>query len=92
MTLRGLERAGAPEQAAGMTQDRTRTRTTQIALGGRVKPGDYVAVGDRCVEILRVRRAQGRKPSQGENLHLVSANEVIKINSLDGVRILARRA
>ena len=74
-----------------MTQRRTRTRTTQVALGGRVKPGDHVAVDGRYVEILRVRRAQGRKPSHGENLHLVSSDGVIKINSRDGIRIIARR-
>jgi len=46
---------------------------------------------DPYVEVVRVRRAQGRKPRRGENLHLVGADEVIKINSLDGIRITARR-
>ncbi len=64
---------------------------TQVALAGHIRPGDHVASDDRYIEVLRVRRAQGRKPRSGENLHLVGADEVIKINSLDGTRILARR-
>lgn len=52
-----------------------------------------IVVSDgRYVEVLRVRRAKGRKPARCENLHLVGANEVIKINCLDGGRILARPA
>lgn len=42
------------------------------------------------VEVLRVQRAQGRKPARGENLHLVGAEELIKVNSLEGIRILTR--
>ena len=64
---------------------------TQVALARHVRPGDHIASDGRYVEVLRVRRAQGRKPPQGENLHLVGADEVIKINSLDGIRILTRR-
>lgn len=67
-----------------------RTRTTQVALAGRVRPGDRIARDGRIVEVLRVRRAQGRKPPRGENLHLVGAEELIKVNSLEGIRILAR--
>lgn len=73
-----------------MTRDRAQIRVTQVALASHVRPGDHVATGGRFVEVLRVRRAQGRKPPRGENLHLVSEDEVIKVNSLDGVRILAR--
>jgi hypothetical protein len=40
--------------------------------------------------VVRVRRAQGRKPARGENLHLVGADDVIKVNSLEGIRIRAR--
>lgn len=75
-----------------MRQIPTRARRTQVALASHVRPGDRIVVDDRYVEVLRVRRAQGRKPSRGENLHLVGADEVVKINSLDGVRILARKA
>ena len=75
-----------------MTQGPTRTQMTQVALASHVRPGDYIVNDGRYVEVLRVRRAQGRKPARGENLHLVGADEVIKINSLDGVRILARSA
>jgi len=68
----------------------TQPRTTQVALAGRVRPGDRIARDGRIVEIVRVRRAQGRKPAQGENLHLLGAEELIKVNSLEGVRILPR--
>jgi hypothetical protein len=57
-----------------------------------VRPGDHVLIDDRYVEVIRVRRAQGRKPAKGENLHLVGADEVIKVNSLAGVRIRARNS
>lgn len=80
----------AREQAVVMTQGPTRTRQTQVALASHIRPGDHIAIDGGYVEVLRVRRAQGRKPPQGENLHLVSADEVIKVNSLDGLRILAR--
>jgi len=73
-----------------MPQGRTPAQRTQVALAGHVRPGDHVASEGGYIEVLRVRRAQGRKPRTGENLHLVGADEVIKINSLDGIRILAR--
>jgi hypothetical protein len=73
-----------------MTEGRTRARTTQVALASHVRPGDHVACDGRYVEVLRVRRAQGRKPPHGENLHLVGTDEVVKVNSLDAIRILAR--
>ena len=69
----------------------TSPRPTQVAVASRVRPGDRVLDGGRFVEIERVRRAQGRKPARGENLHLVGVAGVIKVNSLDAVRIQARR-
>lgn len=72
-----------------MTQG-PRAPRTQVAMASHVRPGDHVASDGRFVEVVRVRRAQGRKPARGENLHLVGAEEIIKVNSLDGVRILAR--
>jgi len=74
-----------------MPQGRTPAQKTQVALAGYVRPGDHVVSEGRYIEVLRVRRAQGRKPRTGENLRLVGADEVIKVNSLDGVRILPRR-
>jgi hypothetical protein len=74
-----------------MPQGRTPAQKTQVALAGHVRPGDHVVSEGRYIEVLRVRRAQGRKPRTGENLRLVGADEVIKVNSLDGVRILPRR-
>ena len=79
-----------PDQAVSMTQG-PRAPRTQVALASLVRPGDHVVASDgRFIEVVRVRRAQGRKPAHGENLHLVGAEEIIKVNSLDGVRILAR--
>lgn len=66
-------------------------RATQVALGGRIRRGDHVLGDDHFVEVTRVRRAQGRKPARGENLHLLGGAEFIKVNSLDAIRIRARR-
>lgn len=79
------------EQAVAMTEALTSRRTTQVAVAGRVRAGDRVINGGRLVEVVRVRRAQGRKPAHGENLHLVGEDDVIKVNSRDAVRIHARR-
>ena len=65
---------------------------TQVAIAHLVQPGDQVITDGRFVEIVQVKRAQGRKPARGENLHLVADGEVVKVNSLDGVRIRARRS
>jgi hypothetical protein len=75
-----------------MPQGHTRVQKTQVALAGHVRPGDHVVSEGRNIEVLRIRRAQGRKPRTGENLHLVGADEVVKANSLEGIRILARRS
>ncbi len=75
-----------------MTQSPASARQTQVAIASHVRPGDHIAIDGRHVEVLHVRRAQGRKPRRGENLHLVGADELIKINSLDGIRIRARTA
>lgn len=66
-------------------------RSTQVTLASQVRPGDAVLQDERFIEITRVRRAQGRKPAQGENLHLVADDQVVKANSLDALRIRARR-
>lgn len=65
-------------------------RPTQVTIGSHIRPGDLVLKEGGYVEVVRVRRAQGRKPARGENLHLVGNDEIIKINSLDGIRIRAR--
>lgn len=75
-----------------MTEALASRRSTQIAVAGCVRPGDRVLDGERFIEVVRVRRAQGRKPSRGENLHLLGEVDVVKVNSLDAVRIQARRS
>lgn len=67
-----------------------RHRTTQVSLASHVQPGDRLVTADGDVEVIRVRRAQGRKPAHGENLHLVGTEATVKINSLAGVRIRPR--
>lgn len=63
-------------------------RKGKMTVAGRVRPGDEVFDGDEFVEVLRVRRAQGRKPAVGENLHLFLAGDhLLKRNSLDPVSI-----
>lgn len=62
--------------------------TGAVTYAERVQPGDAVyADGDFHV-ITKVRRAQGRKPKAGENLHLLANDHVIKRNSLEPVRII----
>jgi hypothetical protein len=73
-----------------MTAALTR-RTSQVAPASHIRPGDRVIEGERVIEVQRVRRAQGRKPAHGENLHLVGEDVVLKVNSLDPVRIQPRR-
>jgi hypothetical protein len=64
---------------------------TQVALAGRIKPGDTIIIDGRPAVISRVKRAQGRKPAAGENLHLVAEDgELLRINSLAPVRIEVR--
>jgi hypothetical protein len=61
---------------------------TQLAFAGRIRPGDGVLIGGRVVAVARVKRAQGRKPAVGENLHLVTEDgDTIRINSTAVVRI-----
>jgi hypothetical protein len=66
---------------------------TQIALAGRIRAGDTVVIDGSAQVIERVKRAQGRKPAVGENLHLVTqAGEILRVNSATAVRIEPRRA
>jgi len=63
----------------------------QVTNAGSVRPGDSVGSDGGFVVIDRVRRAQGRKPASGENLHLLTASgDVIKIRSDEPVRVLRR--
>lgn len=62
---------------------------SQIALAGRVKPGDVVVVDGVAKAVVRIKRAQGRKPAKGENLYLVTEDDdVVRINSNTGIRIM----
>jgi hypothetical protein len=56
-------------------------------VAGRVEVGDEILIGDDFAVIDRIRKAQGRKPKAGENLHLVTPDDVIKLNSTDPVRV-----
>ncbi len=64
----------------------------QVTYAGSVRAGDSVRRDGNFVAIARVRRAQGRKPASGENLHLVTeAGDVIKVHSEHPVRVLRQR-
>ena len=65
--------------------------TSAVTYAGRVRPGDAVYAQGGFHRVTRVRRAQGRKPPVGENLHLVTEAELVKRNSLDPVRIIPAR-
>ncbi len=66
--------------------------TGSVTYAGRVQPGDAVQDDDGAFHVItQVRRAQGRKPKSGENLHLVTEDDVLKHNSLDPVRIIPAR-
>ena len=59
----------------------------QLILAGNVRPGDLVLDEGSFRRIQAVRRAQGRKPKAGENLHLVAEDGVLKRNSTSPVRV-----
>lgn len=61
--------------------------TSAVTYAGRVRPGDAVFDDAEFHLVSKVRRAQGRKPRAGENLHLVTDGPLIKVNSLQPVRI-----
>lgn len=65
------------------------TRSGQMTVAGRLQPGDEVFDSDRFVTVTRLRRAQGRKPPSGENLHVLVDGEAepLRLNSLEPVRI-----
>jgi hypothetical protein len=62
-------------------------RLGKVTPAGRVRTGDQVLHEGRFVEVTAVRRAQGRKPQTGENLHVVTTDSVLKINSTEPVRV-----
>ena len=59
----------------------------QLATYGALRPGDSIVRHGTATVVTAVRRAQGRKPKVGENLHLVTDTGVLKVNSLASVRI-----
>lgn len=59
-----------------------------MAVAGRIKAGDSILIDGEPNVVANVKRAAGRKPAQGENLHLVTEDgQVIRVNSLGGVRV-----
>ena len=65
-------------------------RRAVLTFAAQVRPSDEILVDGTFVTIVRVRKAQGRKPKQGENLHLVTADAVLRRNSTDPVRVRRR--
>ncbi|MBA2282495.1 MAG: hypothetical protein M3527_07430 [Actinomycetota bacterium] len=64
----------------------------QLTIAARIRPGDCVVTDGRLARVSRVKRAQGRKPAVGENLHVVSDGEVLRMNSTDPVRVVRDQA
>lgn len=60
----------------------------QITFARTVRPGDEVLHGGQFSRVTKIRKAQGRKPKAGENLHIVTENDdILKFNSADPLRI-----
>ena len=59
----------------------------QLATYAALRPGDSIVRDGTATVVTAVRRAQGRKPKVGENLHLVTDAGVVKVNSLAPVRM-----
>lgn len=55
-----------------------------------IRDGDTILVDGRPTEVLGIRRAQGRKPAQGENLHLLTGGGYVSVNSHAPIRVLSR--
>ena len=62
--------------------------TGTVTYAGRIQSGDALLHDGRFTTVTAVRRAQGRKPQAGENLHILTGEDLIKMNSLEPVRIL----
>ena len=60
----------------------------QLATYGAVRPGDSIVSQGTPAVVTAVRRARGRKPKVGENLHVVTDQGLVKVNSLAPVRML----
>lgn len=60
----------------------------QLATYGAVRPGDAIVIDGATAVVTDVRRARGRKPKVGENLHLVTDQGLVKVNSSAPVRML----
>lgn len=58
-----------------------------VKMAGRLSEGDVLAERG-APKVLRVTRAQGRKPARGENLHVHTRNTRYTFNTLDPVRVI----
>lgn len=61
---------------------------TRVAVAGRLKAGERVVVDGATKVVASVKRAAGRKPAQGENLHVTTEDgQLLRVNSTEGVRV-----
>lgn len=58
-----------------------------VTFAGTVQEGDTI-VRDGELKVERIRRAQGRKPKEGENLRFTTPSGVFTLNSLTPVRVI----
>ena len=64
-------------------------RHAKVTFAGQVRSGDAIRDGEEFVTVTKIRRAQGRKPKVGENLHIVvEGDRVLRFNSVDPVRVI----
>jgi hypothetical protein len=61
---------------------------TKVTYAATIRPGDRLLHDGELTLVDHVRRAQGRKPKQGENLHIETNAGLVRINSLDPVRLI----
>ena len=79
-----LSRSWPAEQSQ---QKREKMHRGTLTYAGRVRPGDEVRDGEEFVLVTKINRARGRKPKVGENLRVISNEQVLKYNSEDPVRV-----
>jgi hypothetical protein len=71
----------------GTSHENVVMRPGKVTPAGRVRAGDEVLHEGRFAVVTAIRKAQGRKPRTGENLHVVMADKILKINSAEPVRV-----
>lgn len=67
-------------------------RQAKVTYAKTVRPGDVVVIDGSREHVIDVRRAAGRKPAAGENIHLVTADGYLRANTTEPIRVIRREA